>query len=237
MTRLVPLNNEAHRELKIASENIDAIGANERMVPVVVSEFLKLSVQYPIVLTKNADTGLFVPVVLTGFKEDENLFWTGKRWDALYVPLNIRRQPFFIGHSDQPEGGYTICVDMESNCVSLENGERIFDSNGKDTEYYAKAKIQLANLLEGELQTQDFIKTLAGMNLFTALGLEISFVNDEKEKLHSLYTIDEKILDALSNEDITQLHEKKYLKPLFIMMSSLSHIYTLVERKNKRLIN
>lgn len=237
MTKLVPLNRDNHAALKIDPKKIEAIGAHEKMVPVVVSEFLKLSVQYPIVLTKNADTGMFIPVVILGFKEDENLFWQGTRWDAIYVPLNITRQPFFIGKSDKHEGGYTICIDIESPCVSSTEGENIFTASGDDSHLLLKAKSQLAALLDGEVQTQAFIKTLAELNLFAPLTLEIGFINDEKEQIHSIYTIDERILENLSAEVIASLHQQKFLKPLYIMLSSLSHIYTLVERKNKRLIN
>ena len=73
-------------------------------VSYVVSEFRKAAVQYPIVFAKNPETGRFAPYVLTGLAPEENLFWSGTELDAAYVPLNVRRQPFYVGTTDEPGG-------------------------------------------------------------------------------------------------------------------------------------
>ena len=60
MANLIALHNIAHRHLKICPEKVEAHGANLSMVPVMLSEFLKLVVQFPIALSKNKETGQFV---------------------------------------------------------------------------------------------------------------------------------------------------------------------------------
>ena len=130
MTKFVSLHNNLHRHIRVDQSRIEAQGAKERMVPVVMSEFLKLAVQYPIAFTKYSDTGRFVCVALLGFEEHENLFWDGERWQGIYTPLNIVRQPFFVGQEDDKT---VICIDAESDCLTREAGQAIFTEQGEET--------------------------------------------------------------------------------------------------------
>ncbi len=234
MPKLVALNNIAHREVFIDQEKIEGVGAKERMIPVVLSEFLKLAIQYPIVFTKNADTGQFVCVTLLGFENQENLFWQNNQWDGLYLPLNVTRQPFFIGH-DASNDETVICIDTDSACISNGNGERIFDGEGKDTQYFNKVKTTLTQLMEGEEQTRTFIDTLIRHKLLMPLSLDVTLANDSKQTIQGVYTIDEENLEKLPGEVITELHQQKYLKPIYTIVSSLGHIYSLIQRKNQRI--
>lgn len=52
-TKFVTLSQTEHKHLKIQPSKVEALGAQQTMVPVVINEFKKLCVQYPIVLTKN----------------------------------------------------------------------------------------------------------------------------------------------------------------------------------------
>ena len=80
MTKYVALDPSAHRGLKINTDALQAQGANERIVPVVISEFPKLVIEYPIVFTKHEETGRFVCVAVLGFDPKENLFWQNGVW-------------------------------------------------------------------------------------------------------------------------------------------------------------
>jgi len=235
MPQLVSLNNNTHRTLKIDRSKIASVGAHERMIPVVLSEFLKLSVQYPIVFTKNAETGKFLVVALLGFEHGENLFWKNHQWDGLYVPLNITRQPFFIGKEDLSKEASVICIDLVSDCLSQEQGEAIFDAEGNETHYMESMRSTLAELLGGEKKTQTFIDSLLEHELIMPLSLDITFVNSDTQPVQGVYTIDEQKLENLPVQVITKLHKEKYLKLVYIMVASLGHIYALIQRKNERL--
>src|ERR1700756_2586422 len=95
--RLVELSRSEHAELRIRAELVEATTASQHLIPVVVSEFRKAATQYPLVFAKNPETGRFGTYVLNGLGVEENLFWSGTELDVSYVPLNVRRQPFFVG--------------------------------------------------------------------------------------------------------------------------------------------
>ena len=234
MQKLVALHAQEHKDLKINTDLIDAIGAHERMIPVVMSEFVKLSVQYPIVFTKNIDTGQFVLVVLLGFDNGENLFWQKDHWDAIYVPLNISRQPFFIG-ADAETKQHLICIDVGSPCISLEQGETIYDADGNESDYMNTIRQRLSTLFTGEQEAAQFIEVLTKLQLMVPLSLEITFADDSKHQVQGVYTIDEEKLQALDKATIGELHVSNYLRPIYTMINSLSHIYGLIQRKNQRI--
>ncbi len=239
MPNFVALNNKAHKNLTIDPTKIECQGSHENMAPVVMSEFLKLVVQYPIVFTKNAETGRFLCVALFGFAAQENLFWQHNQWQGIYTPLNIRRQPFFIGKED---GNNVICIDSENPCITTfqfatTSTERLFNAQGQETEYLGKAKDILAELVHGETQTQGFIETLLKLKLIIPMSLDITFVNQKEQQVQGLYTIDEDKLENLSSDALQILQKKNYLRPIYTMIASLGHIYSLIQKKNARICN
>lgn len=235
MSNLVALNNELHQRIRINTQQAETQGSHLNMIPVVLSEFLKLAVQFPIGLTKNKETGRFVCVALFGFQEGENLFIKNQQWTSLYVPLQIRRQPFFLGNSEQAQDQFVICIDTGNQSIQHESGEPIFNTDGKETTYLENIKAILAELVNGEAATQSFINTLTKLKLLQAMQLEITFENGESTRIEGLYTINEEHLNRLAPDEINSLHTQGYLSPIYTMMTSIGHIYGLIDKKNKRL--
>ena len=233
MTKLVALNPAYHKNFKIDTQKLEAQGANERLIPVVITEFSKLVVQYPIAFTKSEETGAFICVAVLGFEQKENLFWENKVWDGIYTPLHVVRQPFFIGDE---QGKKIICIDEGAGSVSQDQGEPLFDEQGKETEYLQNIQKMLAHLMEAETLTQDFIKTLLDGDLLVSMPLNITFASGESQNVRGFYTIDEAKLDALEPEKLLNLQKKKYLASAYMIIASTGHFYSLVERKNRRLI-
>lgn len=236
MAHLVAVDNIAHRQIRVDGARVEAAGAALNMVPVVLSEFLKLVVQYPIAFAKDKDTGRFACVALFGFHDGENLFVDDGRWNAIYVPLQVSRQPFFLAQADSPAEGehFIVCIDTEHAAIGAD-GERIFDADGQETPYLEEAKGRLAELLNGEAPTRQFIDTLAHLKLLVAMQLEITFGNGDTTQVQGLYTIDEARLAQLDGEAIATLHAQGLLGPVYTMLASLGHVYAMIDRRNRRL--
>ena len=234
MTNFVALHHQLHQQLRIDTQLVESLGATNNMVPVVISEFLRLVVHYPIVFTKSGETGNFLCVALLGFESGENLFWNNNQWRSIYTPLNIMRQPFFIG---QENSQTLICIDTDSSTLKTGQGEAIFDSTGKETDYLQKVKSRLAELLDGETRTREFIKALLALNLIMPMALDICFANAQQQRVQGLYTINEERLAQLDATQLINLQQQGYLQPIYTMIASLGQIYALIQKKNERLGN
>jgi hypothetical protein len=237
MAHLVTLAPEAHRDIRIDTGRVEAAGATLNMVPVVLTEFLKLVVQYPIAFTKDKDTGRFVCVALFGFHDNENLFVDDGRWNAIYIPLQVARQPFFLGNAAEnaaDEAQFVVCLDVEHDSIRADSGERIFDADGNETPYLHNVKGGLAELLEGESRNREFIASLTRLKLLMPMQLEITFEDMSATEVAGLYTIDEARLAELAADDIAGLHAQGYLGPIYTMLASLGHLYGMIDKRNRR---
>jgi hypothetical protein len=245
MANLVAVDNKSHKDIKINNALVEAHGKNLHLVPAVVAEFTNLALQYPIVLTKNGDTGEFVCAAMLGFENKENLFWQDEQWQGIYLPLQIQRQPFFIGknptkassENKQESAEHLVCIDTESPAISTTKGEPLFTAIGEETAYFSQAKNCLAQIMQGELDNKLLLEQLQEMALIQPIALEITFINQQKTRLNGLYTIDKKKLAILNNEAVVKLHQLGLLLPIYIMTTSLGQIYSLIDKKNKQLEN
>lgn len=236
MPQVQALNMKQHRRIQIDTAAARKQTASTRMMPVMLSEFQKMAIEYPILLTKNGETGAFVTVGLFGLEDEENLFWQAGDWEAVYRPLNLRRHPFLIGKNDNKQHAddhdYLLCLDMDNPAVSGKTGEALFDKSGAPTPFLQDMQKVLADLIAGEVQTQNFIDTLLDLKLVTPISLDITLANQEHIRAEGMYSIDEDRLNALGAETLHDLLQRGYLAPIYAMIISVGQIYALVQKKN-----
>jgi len=244
MANLTAIDYHTHKHLRINPEAAELHGAKLNMIPVVVSEFTNLAVQYPIVIAKNEETGQFSLSALFGFEQYENLYWQNGEWQGLYLPLQIRRQPFFVGNTANADDGdkNLVCIDTNSPTIVTSDNQQdseklqtLFNNTGSDSPYFETVKQYLAQLIQGEYDNKNLLKTLAALDLIQPLALEITFVNGQNTRLNGLYTVNQDKLATLNAEQVARLHQEKLLQPIYTMVTSLGQIYALIERKNQRL--
>ncbi|MGS2722382.1 SapC family protein [Porticoccus sp. GXU_MW_L64] len=231
MSQTVALDKNHHANLRVIPQQAQQHGAEECLMPVVISEFARLAAHYPIVISKNSDTGQFVCSALLGFEKGENLFWKQGQWDAAYKPLNVQRQPFFTAGSDND----ILTINQDSPSVSTTEGERLFDNNQQETDYLQNIRTVLTNLFQGEKHSGNFIQTLEQFELLVPMTLDIKLDNGQPKKVEGLYTVNEQRLSELPDEHFLSLRKLGYLGSIYSMLTSLGQIYALIERKNKML--
>lgn len=234
MSKIVAIDKNAHRDIRIDPLKVEGLGNDTNMVPIIMAELLKAATRFPIVFTKNAETGRFSVIALCGFEGGENLFYRAGAWDSLYVPLNILRQPFFLGvDGSAGEEQQVICMDAESPCISNE-GKSLFNENGDPEKYLKDMQSMLAQLYHGEKATRHFIETVNELGLIQKMSLDIKFENGEAIKVQGIYTIDENKLNELPMEKFSALRQNSMLFPIYSMIQSLGHIHWMVNQRNIR---
>ena len=226
--RLVELSRSEHRDLRIRADLVEASAARQHLIPIVVSEFRKAATQYPIVLAKHPETGRFASYVLTGLGIEENLFWNGTALDAAYVPLNVRRQPFYVGMDDNTN---VLCVDLESPCLNDSGNRTIVDADGSDSAYLKEMLAILGELVAGKTATEQFIATALSLDLLAPLLLDIVLDDGTPLQIQGLYGLDEEKFRQL---DIGQI-ARSYVELLYAVMISSGQIFNLIRLKNQRI--
>jgi hypothetical protein len=231
---VVPITKESHATKKIKRIESYAFAANYNLASVMVHEFSKAAVNYPVVFIENKQNDGFRPVALLGFSEGENLFVDEDgKWNASYIPAIIRRYPFALAPT-QKEGRFTVCIDESSDAVNDEEGQDMFDKNGEPTKLMEQVKRYLAGLHQMEMVTGQFCKTLAEKNLF--MPLTMRFRDDKTiRNVGGAYVVNEKRLNSLSDEEFLALRKDNFLQPIYSHLISLAQVRQLNILKSKRL--
>ena len=233
------LNSEAHRDLRVVTKRGAEYGENTHVVPVVADELRDLVLEYPVILVKDKESGRFNMCAMLGFEQGENLFLDGEEWDATYIPVHIRRQPFSLtytalkdGHLD-PES-LIISIDVESKRVQKEEGERLFDDEGKQTDFLKEVNGVLAGIGTSTASTEAFINALAEHDLIEPANLDVQFAGGEKKRFEGLYSVQDEKLGKIEGEALADLYKHGYLQAAWLMLASFGNVRKLLLRRAKR---
>jgi SapC len=234
--RLVELSRKEHSGLRINPDLAEASAARQHLIPIVASEFRKAAIQYPIVFAKNPETGRFAPFALNGLEPEENLFWSGTTLDVAYVPLNIRRRPFFVGTADPSSGANdnVLCIDVESSCVTASGQKSILDPDGSDSDYLREILAILRQLLDGQKQTSSLISTALSLDLLCPIVLDIVLADGKPLQVEGLYSIDEDRFRSLGQDKVAMLWNEGLMELIYSVIISTGQIYNLIRLRNER---
>ena len=235
--RLVELSRSEHAGLRIRADLVEASAAKQHLVPIVVSEFRKAAVQYPIVFAKSPETGRFSAYVLNGLGVEENLFWSGTELDVAYVPLNVRRQPFFVGTNDAPDSpdSNVLCIDLDSPCLDGSGAKTLVNPDGSDSNYLKEILSILGELIAGRKATEQFIATLLSLDLLTPIMLDIVLDDGTPLQVTGLYSIDEEKLKQLDAGEVARLWQTGSLDLIYTVLIAIGQIFKLIKLKNQRI--
>lgn len=226
MVNIVALNNELHRDLRVRGEAAACFGDNRRFVPLIAGEFALAAAHYPILLTKDSNTGGFFVGAMLGFDEGENLFLDEGGMQT-YRPLNLQRGAFFAAGAD-------LAIDLDSPRIDG-GGEALF-ADGRPTSYLESMLQLFRDLVPGTEITRIFVETLARMRLIEPIDITVSFDDGSRRILEDLYTINQDALRALPDAEALDLFRRNYLYLIYLMVGSLKQIPALGRRKNGRLL-
>lgn len=237
MSQHVLLNSVDHKEIKIITERSAKYGDNVWFSVTFPAEFRSVQAYYPIFFQKDQTTGQFFAVALYGFQHNENLFLNNGTWQASYIPLTLRRQPFLIGQQSVREDGVelkqrVIHIDMVSPRVSTTKGEALFHPYGGNTQYLDDIGDMLEGIHHGLIDSKHFIDLLIEHKLLESFTLEIKLDNGHQHQMMGFYTINEETLAALSAEVLAQLHAKGYLEAIYMTLASQARVRDLLNLKN-----
>ena len=230
--KIVPLQTELHGKLKLKTNNSFEFASGIHVAAIMANEFYRAASTYPIVFIEDAGKDGFLPVVLLGLTENENLFVNAAGlWEAAYVPAILRRYPFALAKTPE-EGQYTVCIDEESDFFSEEEGQSLFDKDGKPEEVLENVKTYLSQLQQMEVLTRQFCETLKEHNLLAPLNMRVQKEN-AVQNITGAYAVNDDRLSHLSDETFLELRKKNFLPLIYSHLVSITQIERLVQMRDK----
>ena len=231
------LNQNQHQGLAVLNDDSYLHSANNNVVPISVFELAQVQAEYPISFIKDAETGRFHLVALLGLKPEQNLFHKDGKWDAKYIPLQLRNHPFALSASPEKPDQQIVIIDVDSPVViesktdmANKEGQNLFDQNGQSSTFLQQVTEQLSSTMAQVPATQDFIEQLVAKKLLAPKSLTIKADQQEEFNLTGIYAIDEKALAQLPDSEYLELKQKGYIAAIYACLFSTHRVGDLVQR-------
>ena len=237
MTKIVPLNNVDHADLRVAQGYGAAYGDAINLTRVFPTEFEALQREYVILFRPSPEGGMQA-VVLLGLDRDENLYLEGDAWSAHYVPAIQRRGPFSIsvkvGDAPGERRDPRINVDLEHPRIVRDGGEAVFRRHGGNTAYLESVSQALFLIYEGLGLTDAMFAAFAEAGLIEPIAIDITIGEGVRYDLDAFHAISRERLAALAGPELERLHRGGWLALAIHAASSMANIDRLVARKNRK---
>jgi hypothetical protein len=174
-----------------------------------------------------------VPVVMLGLRARENLFVDAdNRWSGRYIPAFVRRYPFVL--AELPGQSLGVCIDEAFAGLNEEEGDPLFDAEGKDTPFLRNALDFLAQYQREYLRTEAFCQKLEQAGLLTEMDARADLVDGRSFTVNGLLVVDEKKLMALPDATVLALFRAGDMHLVSLHLASLSNMQRLVDRLSQR---
>lgn len=224
----VALNRDLHRSKKVAPAQSLAFAKSANAVHIVGAEFGDASKEYAVVFSPQAD-GLISPVVVLGFRNDENLMLgVDGKWLGKYLPAFIRRYPFVLADMDGDQK--SVCIDQAYSGFNDTVGEPLFGADGANTAFFQNALDFLNQYQTENLRTAQFCKRLQDSGVLVQMNAKADLYDGSSFSLNGLLIVDEKKLLALGDREALEIFRAGELSWIYAHLMSLGNLNGLVER-------
>jgi hypothetical protein len=227
--RAVPISSDRHRDWSVQSGGDFSFAREVNSVPLLAAEFIAAATDCTIVFAGDEQT--VFPAVILGMASNRNdhVDADGK-WSAGYIPAFLRRYPFVFARSSDART-FTLCIDEEYEGFNKEGrGERLFDSEGKRTQYLGSMLTftrEYQSLFE---RTQQFCRRLKEHDLLQQAHANFSLPDGERTQLGGFYTINRDKLKALPPEALADMAKTDELELCYVHLQSLNNLTPMARR-------
>jgi hypothetical protein len=232
-----PLNVEQHKTLGYTEKYGSEYGHQVGAVVILPNEFAKAQREYPILFRKDSETGRFLPVVLLGFEEHENLFLNEySTWSTRYIPLAVRQGPFLIGLQQQEtEQMLAIYADLNDSRIQQNATPALFNADGNASATLNEIRDILSARHKGSELLEPMIDAFLKYNLLERVMLEIDLSSGTTINFDAGYTVHVEKLMALENDAVVELHKSGFLSLAYNVADSVNNIQGLIDIKNAKM--
>jgi len=222
-----PVNKKKHNDWSVKVGNNYDFAKNINSVPLTAVEFSSAAAEFSIIFAGNDDA--VMPAAILGVRDQENLYVSDDgQWDSKYIPAFLRRYPFvFSGSNDAKQ--FTLCIDEQfSGCNQDGKGERLFDSDGEQTQYLTNV-LNFSSEYQGQFnRTQVFCKKLKELDLLEPMQAQFTLPSGQKMNLGGFQAVSRERLKKLTNEQLGELAKTDELELIYLHLHSMRNFNAMI---------
>jgi SapC len=228
----VGLDSAQHRNLKLRVPVTDwSIAKDLNALFVAAAEFGDVCREFPIVFVragKEPDgSDAIAPIAVLGLTQNQNLYVSGERWRAQYIPALLRLYPFCIARIDEQR--FAICVDMAFSGVNQADGAVLFTDKGEPAELLTQMRPQLETL-EAEIErTRQVGRRLNELGLLDEMRFDVTLPDGRQHSVDGFLTINDKRATDLPDNVVAELHRSGMLGLMHLHWVSMGNMRRLVD--------
>lgn len=207
------------------------------VVPLSFAEFQPAAREYPIIFSTGSASGSYVPAIVLGIAQGENLFYDGAAWaGGAYIPAYVRRFPFCMAKVNVnrvERADRLICVEK---AALAEEGEAMFDGQGAPSERWAGIEKLLREYEADAERSLEMGAILAEYGLLEPFGIQATLKGSDAPPLQvtGMHRVAERKLENLNAAQLRNLLKKGILARVYVHLLSLENFGRLLERKAAR---
>lgn len=225
----VPVSKTRHAAWSVEVGTDFAFSRKVNSVPLMAVEFPAAAAEYAVVFAGNEEA--VMPAVILGMREQENLYLGPLGgWQAKYVPAFLRRYPFVFSSQDEGKN-FLLCIDEGFPGFNQEGrGEKLFDGEGKPTQYVENVLKFLQSYQVEFRRTQAFCKKLQELNLLEPMRAQVTLDSGERMALTGFMAVNRARLKTLSGEKLVEMARSDELELLYAHLHSMRNFTAMRER-------
>jgi hypothetical protein len=234
----VQLNNVDHHALRVVRRYSAEFGHSVNQALLSPAEFEDAEREYPILFRRGAD-GEFRAIVLLGLDQGENLFLDANRWNARFIPAEMRRGPFFLGQLDDEIGNPKLApfIDLDDPRVGEREGEPLFLPLGGNAPYLEDVITALRIIQERAADTQAMFSVFLELDLIQPVSIQIQLADRSEYRIPEVFSVDAAQFSSLAPDKLKRLQASGFLPHAIFARSSLPNMNRLIELKSAQLAN
>ncbi len=229
--KLVLLDKEQHKELKISPLENLFFAKGTVSVPVIANEVALIGATFPVVFTADENPSLVSLVSLGG--ESLAINAEGK-WRTSYVPSYFRKYPFSLASTQDNPEQKVILIDEESSLLSTSKGKQLFNKNGEQSETLSHAIKFLTNHENQAVVTANVAKVIADSGILEDREISIGEGDEKKVLVQGFQVVDKEKLNTLSDDVLADWVRKGIITIIDSHLKSLDNIQTLFNIAHQR---
>ena len=224
-----PVTAKTHGDVSVRGTDY-SFAAKTNSVPLTAIEFAAAAAHYPIVFAGTGDR--VMPALVLGARDGHNFFVDAAgQWRAgTYIPAFVRRYPFVFS-MDAEQKNFILNIDEDYDGVNREGrGERLFDSDGKQTSYLQNI-LKFLQEYQGQFRrTEAFCKRLQDLGLLQPMQAQFQLADGEKRSLSGFMAIDREMLKGIGGDDLRAMFDTDELECAYLHLHSLRHFQGMLSQ-------